>query len=85
MGSGESFDPRTWKGGESAPGATPVTAVKPAVPPPFAQTVSGGKYRWWLGPGLSAAILAGGALAAYETRGETRGDAPALAAASSAQ
>ena len=85
MASGESFDPRTWQGGNSAPGATPVTAVKPAAPTPPAQAVSGAKFRWWLGPALSAAILAGGALAAYETRGETRDDAPALAAASSAQ
>ena len=81
MASGESFDPRTWQGGNSAPGATPVTAVKPAAAAPPAQTVSGAKFRWWLGPALSAAIVAGGALAAYETRG----DAPALAAASSAQ
>ena len=85
MASTESFDPRTWKEGESAPDAAPVTAVKPAAPPPPAQTVSGAKFRWWLGPALSAAILAGGALAAYETRGETRGDAPALATVSSAQ
>ena len=81
MASCESFDPRTWKGGESAPDATPVTAVAPAVPPPSAQTVSGGKFRWWMGPALSAAILAGGALAAYETRG----DAAAVAADSLAQ
>jgi hypothetical protein len=71
----ESFDPRTWKAGDPAPGATPVTAVKPAAAAPVPQTVSGAKFRWWLGPLLSAAILAGGAFVAYETRG----DAPASA------
>ena len=85
MASTESFDPRTWKEGESAPDAAPVAAVMPVAAAPAATPASGPAYRWWLGPALSAAILAGGALAAYETRGETRGDAPALAAASSAQ
>ena len=75
MASGESFDPRTWKGVDSAPGATTVTAVEPAAAPPPSQTVSGAKFRWWLGPVLSAAIVAGGALAAFETQG----DAPAVA------
>ena len=80
MASGESFDPRTWKGGDSAPGATPVTAVKAAVAAPPARTISGAGFRWWLGPALSAAILAGGALAAYETRSDTPAvDAPASA------
>ena len=81
MGSGESFDPRTWKGGESAPGATPVTALKPDATAAPAQTVTRAKFRWWLGPLLSVAILAGGALAAYETQG----DASAVAADSLAQ
>ena len=81
MASGESFDPRTWKGGDSAPDATPVTRVDPPAAAPAVQTVSGAKFRWWLGPALSAAIVAGGALAAYETRS----DAPVVAADSSAQ
>lgn len=77
----ESFDPRTWKGRDSAPDATPVTALKPDAAAAPAQTVSRAKFRWWLGPLLSAAILAGGAFAAYETRG----DGTAVAAATSAQ
>ena len=85
MASGESFDPRTWKGGESAPAATPAITPEPAAVVPPAQAVvvpvAGARFGWWLGPVLSAAILAGGALAAYQTRGET----PAVAAASSAQ
>lgn len=64
MGSGESFDPRTWKRDDStrpaAPVATPTVDVT--------QTVSGARFRWWLGPLLSALVLAAGALAAYETR-----------------
>ena len=81
MASGESFDPRTWKGGEPAPAATPVIAAEPAAGVPPAAIVAGAKFRWWLGPALSAAILAGGALAAYQTRG----DAPSVTAAASAQ
>ena len=85
MASGESFDPRTWKGGKSAPAATPAIAAEPAaVAPPapiVTQTVTGAKFRWWLGPALSAAILAGGAVAAYQTRS----DAPSVTAAASAQ
>ena len=85
MASGESFDPRTWKGGESAPAATPAIAPEPAAVVPPAQAVAapvaGARFGWWLGPALSAAILAGGALAAYQTRSDT----PAVAAAVSAQ
>ena len=80
MATGESFDPRTWKGDDTAPGVTPITAVEPAAAPSPALTVSGARFRWWLGPALSAAIVAGGALAAYETRG----NAPAAPAAASA-
>ena len=61
--------------------ARPVTAVNPTVAGPAEAPDSAGKHRWWLGPVLSAAILAGGALAAYETRS----DAPAVQAAASAQ
>ena len=64
----ESFDPRTWLRRDSTPARKLVTALKPAVAAPVAPATSGGKYRWWLGPVLSAAVLAGGAVAAYETR-----------------
>ena len=80
MASGESFDPRTWQRGDPAPAAAPVTAVKPAAVAGAAQPDPVRASRWWLGPLLSAIVLAGGALAAYETRGDT-----ASAAASSAQ
>ena len=80
MASGESFDPRTWQGGDATPVGTPVTAVEPAaaapVAPPVSYTVTGARFRWWLAPLLSAAVLAGGACAAYATRS----DAPAVAA-----
>ena len=81
MAPGESFDPRTWLRRDSASASKPVTALKPAVAAPVAEVVSASSHRWWLGPALSLAILAGGALAAYETRG----DAPAAQAAASAQ
>ena len=81
MAPSESFDPRTWKKRDSASASRPVTAVNPTVAGPAEAPDSAGKHRWWLGPVLSAAILAGGAVAAYETRS----DAPAVQAAASAQ
>ena len=81
MAPSESFDPHTWKKRDSASAARPVAAVEPAVAGFVEATVSVGKHRWWLGPALSAAIVAGGAFAAYETRSE----APAAQAAASAQ
>ena len=80
MGSGESFDPRTWKGGDPTPAAAPLAAAEPRAAAPVSRTVTGAKFRWWLGPLLSAAILAGGALAACQTRG----NAPAMVPTASA-
>lgn len=80
MASGESFDPRTWKAGDPTPAAAPVGAAEPPAAAPVARTVTGAKFRWWLGPLLSAAILAGGAFAAYQTRD----DAPAMVPTASA-
>ena len=62
----DSFDPRTWQGDDPAPvkGAAPVREPFPAPPRPAAS------HKWWLGPLLSAAILAGGAALAYESRVE---------------
>ena len=80
MGSGESFDPRTWKVGDPTPAAAPLATAEPRAAAPAPRTVTGAKFRWWLGPLLSAAILAGGAFAAYQTRG----DAPAIVPTASA-
>lgn len=76
MGSGESFDPRTWKVGDPTPAVAPVAAAEPPAAAPVSRTVTGAKFRWWLGPLLSAAILAGGAFAAYQTRGDPNAIAP---------
>ena len=81
MAPGESFDPRTWQEGDSASARKPVTALKPAAAAPVEALDSAGSHRWWIGPALSLAILAGGALAAYETRD----DAPVVEASASAQ
>lgn len=81
MAPSESFDPRTWQARGSASASKLVTALKPAAAAPVAMANSASSHRWWLGPALSLAILAGGALAAYETRG----DAPAAQAAASNQ
>lgn len=72
MTPGDSFDPRTWHPDDPAPVRADATVREPARerPPLAAQP---GR---WLGLALSAAILAGGAVAAYETRG----DKPAVAA-----
>ena len=80
MGSGESFDPRTWKVGDPTLAAAPPAAAEPRAAAAVSWTVTGAKFRWWLGPLLSAAILAGGAFAAYQTRG----DAPAMLPTASA-
>ena len=85
MGSGESFDPRTWKVGDptlaAAPAAAPPAAAEPRAAAAVSWTVTGAKFRWWLGPLLSAAILAGGAFAAYQTRGDTPAMVPTASAA----
>ena len=85
MAPSESFDPRTWRRRDSAAASKPVIALRSAAAAPVAGPVeapnSAATHRWWLGPALSAAILAGGALAAYETRG----DASAAQAVASAQ
>lgn len=77
MAPSDSFDPRTWQGEGPAPVTVTAAAREsaPAPPPP------GGSPKRWLGLALSAAILAGGALAAYATRA----DAVAVAAASPAR
>ena len=64
MAPSDSFDPRTWHGDDPAPvkGTAPVREPFPAPPR------SAASHKWWLGPLLSAAILAGGAVLAYETR-----------------
>ena len=77
MAPSDSFDPRTWQGDDPAL-ATAASAARPVPPvPPLAGTPP----RRWLGLALSAAILAGGALAAYATRA----DAPSIVAASPAR
>ena len=85
MAPSESFDPRTWRRRDPAASTTPVIASKPAEAArgagPGEARYPVGTWRWWLGPALSAAILAGGALAAYETRDA----APAAQAVASAR
>ena len=64
MAPSDSFDPRTWQGEDPAP-----LTMTAAVREPTRETPpSAGSHKWWLGPLLSAAILAGGAVVAYETR-----------------
>ncbi len=77
MAPSDSFDPRTWQGEEPAP----VTITAAARTPTPAPLPPDGSPKRWLGPALSAAILASGALAAYATRA----DAVAVAAASPAR
>jgi hypothetical protein len=63
MAPSDSFDPRTWNGEDTV--APPGPA---ALDPPAVRAGSGANSGWWLGPLLSAAVLAGGAFAAYQTR-----------------
>jgi hypothetical protein len=59
----ESFDPRTWRSSDAAEEA-PVERIANRVPP-----VGPTQARTrWSGYGLSAALLASGAVAAYATR-----------------
>lgn len=66
MAPGDSFDPRTWKRDDPAPVRAAVTVREPARQAP-APAVS---HKWWVGPLLSAAILAGGAAMAYADRAD---------------
>ncbi|MDP3674079.1 MAG: hypothetical protein Q8R44_03125 [Novosphingobium sp.] len=76
MAPSESFDPRTWRSDE--PGQ--VKASPTVREPPRVQPMPPGQARRWLGFAVSAAILVGGAVAAYATRA----DVPANAAPPSA-